>query len=273
MKFTVISNLRSHHQVAHQNAMAAGLSAHGIDPIISAGYANTKHVACWGWRHGKALRDAGHEVLVMERGYIGDRFFWSSLAWNGLNGYGEFPQADAEERFSRMGCIKPWKDGGDYVLIMGQVPADMSLRGKNLVPWYEANAVLARDSYGLPVKFRPHPVSLKKGHNVRPRHCEICTTKTLEDSLAGAAVVITYNSNSAVDSVLAGIPALSMDPGSMAYEVTGHKVGDIIKPDRDSWAERLAHCQWSLDEIQSGHAVGKLLSMKGLIKDGQLSSV
>ena len=267
MRFTVIASSRSEHQLSHQSALCAGLKLYGIDSITSIGPSSTKHVACWGWRQGKILRDAGHEVLVMERGYIGNRFSLSSLAWNGLNGYGEFPNIENcdSARFDNVATLKPWKHDGEYVLIMGQVPGDASLRGRNLMPWYESVAVLAADFYGLPVLFRPHPVAIKRGARQQPRHTQVCRADSLEKSMSKAAVVITYNSNSAVDAVLAGVPTIAYDAGSMAYPVTAHSIGELVRPDRQQWANDLAWCQWSIDEIRDGTALKGVLGMKGLI--------
>jgi hypothetical protein len=260
MQFTVIANPRASHQVQHQEALAQGLRAHGIDAVLSSSdRSRTKYVACWGWRIGKLLRNAGHEVLVMERGYLGNRFEWTSLAWNGLNGRGTFPPAprDNGERFKKHFCMLPWKSGGEYALIMGQVPGDASLQGRNLVPWYRQAAEQAAEAYGLPVHFRPHPVALRKGH----RHVVSGTIRSagaLESALAQAAVVITYNSNSGVDSVLAGVPTVAVDEGSMASPVVAKNIGEMITPNRERWAAELA---WKLDEIASGVALTNLLEI------------
>lgn len=263
MKFTLIASPGSAHQCEHQDALRHGLSAHGIESISSPrGFSSTKYVACWGWRKGKELRSRGHEVLVIERGYLGDRFSWTSLAWNGLNGKAEFPSPidDGGERFRKHFQLMPWKDGGEYILIMGQVPGDASLEGKNMLPWYELIAAEAKEKYGLPVKFRPHPMAIRRGMYQSPRGVEV-SVKSLEDDLSRAALVITYNSNSAVDAVVSGVPALSFDRGSMAYPVTGHSIGELVKPSREQWAYKLAWMQWSLSEIRSGAALVGLLDI------------
>lgn len=263
MRFSVVANTRAQHQVGHQQALAEGLRKFGVDPVItSSAHPSIKYVACWGWRLGAALRQQGHEVLVMERGYLGDRFMWTSLGWNGLNGYAEFPAHPESGRFNQHHKMRPWREtDGKYVVVMGQVPGDASLRGRNMVPWYESVAVMAADAYGLPVLFRNHPVAAQKGHNIRPRHTAPAAG-TMEDVLKDAHVVITYNSNSAVDSVLAGVPTVTMDRGSMAWDVTGHNIGELVKPDRAAWAEQLAWKQWTIDEITSGEALNGLLEMK-----------
>lgn len=254
---TVIASPRAGHQMAHQKALAEGLIRHGIDPILSHSiYGAQKHVACWGWREGKILRDRGHEVLVMERGYLGDRFAWTSLAWNGLNGYGTFPAYadDNGERFSKQAAMKPWKEGGGYVLLMGQVPGDASLKGRNMMPWYSEAAMKAQTAYEMPVKFRAHPMAVKRGIKQKPQFTEP-SGGSLDEALEGAAVVVTWNSNSGVDAVLAGVPTVTMDPGSMAWDVTAHRIGDLARPDRKAWAHQLAWKQWTIDEIASGEAL------------------
>lgn len=267
MQFTVVSSARAAHQLQHQEAMAQGLRAHGIEPVLTTvGSVKTKFVACWGWRLGKALREQGHEVLVMERGYLGDRFQWTSLAWNGLNGYGEFPiePSDNGDRFCAHHSHLPWRNGeGEYTLLMGQVPGDASLQGKSLVPWYHEVAQKAAAAYGKPVVFRPHPMAIKKGFSMHVSGAET-STRELSKDLERAHVVIAYNSNSAVDAVIAGVPAVTVDKGAMAWPVTGHDIGQRIFPDRSEWVHSLAWKQWQLDEISNGVALSGLLGMKNV---------
>lgn len=231
------------HQGTHADALVKGLEAHGVK-VKRQGYPDTKHVACWGWRNGRHLRERGHEVLVMERGYIGDRFAWTSLAWNGLNNRGTVPQVpdDGGERFETFhaGALKPWNPGGDYVLLIGQVPGDAALAGRDLSGWYAEQA--AKD-WGRPVYFRPHPLAYRRGP-VRPVPGAPVSDGGLDVALQGAAWVVTYNSNVGVDAYLAGKPTHVDDEGSMAWHVTN----------RQRWAHQLAWRQWSMDEIESGYA-------------------
>lgn len=247
------------HQLACGEAVANGIKRIGGRAAItrSGQPIATKHVACWGWRRGQTYRQSGHEVLLMERAYLGDRFKWISLGWNGLNGFATFPTQDDggarfREHFGHL--MQPWRPvgSGDYVLLVGQVPGDMSLRGRDLNPWYARVAEVAQDTYGLPVVFRPHPQAAKLGHRTPNVPRTTLSTRTLAEDLAGAAACLTWNSNTAVESVLAGVPTVSMCKGSMAYDVTGHVIGDMLRPDRDEWAARLAWCQWLPEEIAEG---------------------
>jgi hypothetical protein len=256
--FTILANRKAAHQETHAEALAAGLTSRGFEvSIVARGEVVHSHrVACWGWRNGIRLRTAGHDVLVMERGYLGDRFAWTSLGWNGLNNRATFGRReDGGARFRRHfgGLLKPWDPNGEYVLLIGQVPGDMSLQGRSLAGWYAEQASAARDHYRMPVLFRPHPVALE-----RNLHRPVAGTPDLHGSLAaalrGAAAVITFNSNTAVDALLAGKPTVVADPGSMAWGVAATEFGQVTEPAREAWLEQLAWCQFEIDEIRSGFA-------------------
>lgn len=230
--------------------VADGCYKAGVKAAITTNQPKTKNVACWGWRKGQQLRAEGHNVLVFERAYLGDRFSWTSIAWNGLNGRGDFclPKEIKPERFTNNFSLKPWKKDGDIIVIMGQLRGDMSLRGIDLTAFYEKKAAELEALYRKKVFFRPHPA--RPEANFRPNIPVI--DGNLEDVLTASFLVVTYNSNSGVDAVVSGIPALSFDKGSMAYNVTGHSVRDRITPEREHWAYKLAHCQWTPEEIKNG---------------------
>jgi len=257
MPITVIAKPSAPHQVTHQQALIEGFKAHGVNAIGAPNsyHIKTKSVACWGWKMGKRLRAAGHDVLVIERGYLGDRFKWTSLAWNGLNGHGEFPRIDgSSDRFATHFGLTPWQTNGDYVLVMGQVPGDESLQGRDLLSWYADAAKTAEKVYQKPVLFRPHPEAIRKGYKQKLTGFENCFLP-LRDSLQFAHAVVTFNSNSAVDAVVQGVPCIVFDKGTMAWDVAGKKIGERITPSRERWAAALAWKQWSMDEIASGFAL------------------
>jgi len=259
----VVVNPRAPHQVRAGEAIAEGIRSYGAPARITEHPAGDKTVVCWGWRKGKAYRQMGHDVLVMEHGYIGDRHEWTSLGWNGLNNRARFAGPGDGIRFHALfhHLLEPWRNAGRYVLLIGQVPGDMSLGGRDLTRWYEITAQNASRHYGLPVVFRPHPVAVERGQGQAIQGANLCT-RTLQDSLADAAVVITWNSNTAVESVLAGIPTLTFDEGSMAWTITGHEIGDERTPDREQWANRVAWCQWSEDEMRNGSAFEHVMRAK-----------
>lgn len=266
-KVSILAGRYSDFQNEHASAIKEGFLVHGIEATVYQHRGciprDSDLVVAWGWRNCEEFRKAGKNVLVMERGYVGDRFKYTSLAFNGLNGHGLFPVYD--DKGSRLAALfpnilQPWRGfAGDYVLLIAQVPGDASLRGVDLTSWYKSTAAKASAAYGLPVRFREHPSAIKKGFSRSiPGTIKSPNGTTLEEDLSGAALVITYNSNTGVDAALAGVPVLVNNSGSMAHqmragEAPGHDLCYDEPELRKHWSERLACCQWNLDEIRTGY--------------------
>ena len=158
------------HQKEAGEVLRAGLDALGAADL------GANVVACWGWRAGCQFHRMGKDVLVLERGYLGDRFSFTSIAWNGLNNRAEFPEypGDRGQRLASLGVsLAPLRAAGqgDYVLLAGQVSGDMALNGHNLKPWYQRMAVEARQVYGLEVVFRPHPDEWNRKRHFTVKGC------------------------------------------------------------------------------------------------------
>lgn len=271
-RIDIVAAPHSKHQVEHKDAIISGLSKYGINSKWhhSSFSCRARTVVVWGWRCGKHFRDRGHDVMVMERGYIGDRLGkWSALMLNGLNGRAGFPvpKDDGGARFMQYHAdlYKPWNPDGDYVLLIGQVDGDSALQGKDLGPWYQRCCDRIRAT-GQRCVFRQHPQEAKRGI-VRKVSGAHTSNRTLEEDLAGASLVVTWNSNTAVDAMLAGKPIVAEDHGSMAYSVAeGNSIEQwqTSEPkNRFKWASDLAWCQWTLDEIRDGSALeGFLLGLE-----------
>ena len=250
-EITVILRIRAKHQTENMEAIRDGFKALGV-PVVLQG-ANvpikTKHVALWGWRLGKELRDQGYEVMVAEHGYIGDRFKHTSLAWNGLNGYGTFAEyPDDAERFTAHGGeILPWKYNDDApALLLGQLKDDQSLKGENIESLY--NEWVRKSD--RPVIYRPHPVMQAKGMAFSIKAEE--SQGTLREALDKCSYALAFNSNSLVDALMYGVPAVAMDRGSMVHRLCGEGLGHIIRPKREKVLYSLAWKQFTLDEIAKG---------------------
>ena len=257
----VLVNPRMSHQGSWAEAFAEGLKRHGWEAQISTDCLKADLVAMWSTRRQdviKQVRAECREIVIAERGYMGDRKRYCSVSFGGeLNGRAEFrgPFGDAS-RFERLfaDLIKDWNPTPNgYALIMGQVDGDMSTKGVDLVRWYR-HASKVMEAQGWRVKMRLHPLAGGSGYAAY-RESQMASTDDLAADLAGAGVVVTYNSNSGVDAALAGRPVIAMDRGSMAWDVAGHAFDEIVMPDRSAWAPRLAWCQWSKDEMRSGECM------------------
>ena len=260
-KAVLIIRQKEGHQITWIDAFAEGLKRHGWQVKVETGYELADLVVIWGTRKrdiiGRTKADGG-EICILERGYLGDRFFWTSVSFGGgLNGRGEFRRPDdydGRRFYRRFGdLMRPWhQPEGGYALLIGQVPGDMSLQHVNIESWYSKTA-RALEAAGWNVLFREHPLAGRRGGTRASGLKRV--DGSLEDAMRGARLVVTYNSNAAVEAALFGRPVIAMDEGSMAWQVAGHEIGEIIMPYRADWAARLAWCQWSDAEMRSGECM------------------
>lgn len=267
-EFSILMAVNSKHQNDHADALASGFDVHGIkyEKILARGNIRNKNVAIWGWRLGKELYLRGHNCLIMERGYIGDRFKYTAMGWNGLNNYATFPKYpdDNGERFRQHNVkIKPWKKNGEYIVIMGQVHNDASLQGNDISQWYSDIAKKAYDIYKKPVFFRPHPDAMRRGGYMYVDGLKNIVGN-LDDVLESALFTIAFNSNSCLDSIIAGVPCYAGDKGTMAYDLCMKDLNNLIYPSREKKLHEISYTQWNLNEIAAGTPI------KRLIECGQL---
>jgi hypothetical protein len=176
-------------------------------------------------------RDGG-DYLLVDRCSFGDTEQYVSLVRNGHGRRGDHrvPAEVDGLRWEAMGHeLKPWQSRGSRVVLCGQTET-YSPRYASLDAWHESVPA---------THFRAHPAGVNS--------TGLPPATDFED-----AVAVTLNSSIGVKCVIDGIPTVTMDEGSMAWDVTGHSLDDIRMPDRTLWAWRLAHTQYSDAEIREG---------------------
>lgn len=263
MSFTVgiFYHSARQHQSVQLEAARKGFERHGLNVLRST---PDKPIECdlavfWSCHQTKVIeaqRRSKRDYLVMERGYVGDRFRWTSMGFNGLNGRAHFHAdgmpGDRWERY--FDCMGKWTRGGEYILLVGQVTGDASIKHIDFKAWAREAVGQIRGSFpGVPIRWRPHPKEVERKSYSELPGTEL-SVRPLSEDLAGARCVVTYNSNTGVDAVLAGVPTVTMDIGAMAWDVSAHEIGQFAFPDRTQWAYDLAYKQWTLYEIETGIA-------------------
>lgn len=252
------------HQKSHGAAIRKGLERHGIECEFVNGdrfAASADFHVTWGAQVKRPtifeLSDLESKpVLVMERAYLPDRMEWTSMGWGGLNNRAHFPKCpDDGERFEKHwpDLLKPWRRSNNgHVLVCGQVPGDSSVHGVDLGAWIQEVV----ETLSGEVVFRPHPVMIERNISIQyPIGASVSTHDTLAEDLIGCRLCITYNSNSGVEAVLAGIPTVCWDKGAMAWTMTTRSPWEKpLRPNRKAWAHHLAWCQWQREEIEDGTA-------------------
>lgn len=156
-----------------------------------------------------------------------------------------------------------YRKQGRHILIIGQVPGDTSLLGADIVAWMRDTAQSLKQYTDRPVIIRPHPSTKPNDLKTIARalrfdrqvSIEMPPKGTIYDALRDCWATVTYSSSSAVDSLLAGVPAIAMCEASVAWPVTDHDLSRVENPtlhDREQWLYDLAYAQWSTEEIASG---------------------
>jgi hypothetical protein len=202
-------------------------------------------------------RKSNLDVVVLETGYIhrGDNpdcYYAAGL--NGLNGRADFKNRNMPpDRFNLLNInLKPWKNGGEYILVAGQVPWDASVDHVDYINWIDQTINKLKKISNKKIKFRPHP--LAKMPVIF--NCEY-SVDTLEMDLEKSESVVCFNSNIGVDAAIHGIPVFVDDIGSMVYEIANKDINEINNPelkDRRQCFYDLAYTQWNLIEMKNGLA-------------------
>ena len=262
MKIVLFARGEGFHSYGHEMAFLEGLRRHGhsveVCPVGTVP-ANVDLAILWGVRHKRLIlniREKGGDYLVLERGYIGDRQKYISCGFNGLNGKANFMNKGLGDFRSKhfQHLMQPFiKNRGNYIVIMGQMENDASVKYIGFNNWLDDTFRQLKNITDRKIYYRPHPLSINQHvtEGLEVIHGD------LHHVIQKAHCVVTLNSNSGVDTILAGVPCVSMDRGSMIYDVTQHNINAVIKPvfkDRQQWFNELAYCQWTDEEMASGAA-------------------
>lgn len=213
----------------------------------------------------KKLHKQNTKVLLLERGFIKRDFYFQSRYYNKDNSYVSTNYVDSS-RWEKMGIeLKQWKKKGEYFLLIMQVPWDASVQESNHFQWCSSVLRKLRDITDDKILVRPHPLFLTNKSrggisNLKidlPSNCEIIDSSkvTLKDSLVHAKCVINFNSTCGSESIIEGVPTITMNIDSIAYDISMNDLSDIVNiqyPERDNWASNLAYNQWSTKEFEKG---------------------
>lgn len=203
--------------------------------------------------HQSALR---RRVLVIEKGYV-RRDAYYAVGWDHFNGRADFMNAGSPpDRWQQLDVrLMPWRGRERHpnILVVGQVPHDASVQHIVFIDWASQIVHHCNRLFDKKIVWRPHPLARSMTPDILGAET---SRQSLEEDLAEAETVITFNSNTAVDSVIAGVPTLTYDIGSMAWTVTRHTLPEAThraEPEnREQWAHNLAYTQWTLGEMRNG---------------------
>ena len=194
-------------------------------------------------------------------------FLWDDAKW----GFEHIEDDRSKKVFERNGYDPdvPWKQDGEYILLCMQKVGDASLRDADVFEWTENTVNDIRKHTDRKIIIRPHPLYRKSSlHNtLKEKVLNVSNTHwqetdllkdgfvSIQEQLQKAWCTVTYTSGSGIDAVINGIPNIACDTGSMVYDVSSKDIAEVENPyrgEKKEWTNRIAHCQWNIDEFESG---------------------
>lgn len=226
------------------------------DPDVVVVFGVYKRKVPISWPRGGVLKKHWSKTaVILETGYVErgdgeDNYYAAGL--NGLNNRADFRNKDMPGDRAKDIELHDWKKG-DHVLLCGQIPWDASCQHVDLPQWLKHMASKIRDHTTRPIMYREHPL-MKGTIDVGADYVSQADLKT---DLLNAHCVVTFNSNTSVDAILAGVPAFVFDEGAMSWDVANHTLEKMPvpnTPDRQQWLNNLMYTQWRPNEMSEGKA-------------------
>lgn len=167
-----------------------------------------------------------------------------------------------------------WQNfGRNNILLLLQLPGDASLRGTNVYEWAQWAVREIRKHSDKPIRVRTHPAhNPKAGDEFHDFVFDLAMngdsgvsfscgkTISLKQELEAAYCTVAFSSGSSIDSVLAGVPAITCDPGNFAFDISSHYIEDVKHPMQvdvatvQQWLANLAYSQWTAEEMKNSAA-------------------
>lgn len=168
---------------------------------------------------------------------------------------------------------KGWNNNKEgHVVLLLQLPGDASLRGIDMYDWAKWALQKIKENCDRKIIVRTHPhhnpkeldvlhkfiseIALEEDARVKVRIGN--QEATLEKDLKDAYCTVSYSSGSSIDSIIAGIPTVALDPANFAYGISTNFLEEIEslryaeEADVTQWLSNLAYSQWSVEEMENG---------------------
>ena len=195
-------------------------------------------------------------TIVLESAFVLRKKYFAA-GFGGIHGGADF-KSDGKplDRWKLMEVdVQPWQRRPEgYMLVCGQLPRDTNVQNTDHIGWCQ-KVVRYYRKIGVPVLFRPHPRSDDPMvYEISPDLLD--TNKKISQSLSKARAVVTWNSTSGIDAMLAGVPVIAQGQDSMAGLIASLDLDPdkLIYPDRTPLLAKIGYAQWTLREMMDGLA-------------------
>jgi len=230
-------------------------------------------------QHDMAIKfeKAGAKVIMFENPYIKlDGNFWYSVALKYHNNIKHsLPKLDSGERWESFNKeILPWRESGNHILIATQAKrfnnAGIGYElSKQPIGW-DLNIIkkIRKHTATRDILFRQHPNGFEfegfKSYQRVIKNLYHSNGKTpIEKDLQNAWCTVVHTSNSATNSLLAGVPVMLCGPNLFLKDACSpgimHLNNPIMPDNRLELFERMAWNQFNIEEIASGFLLDLIL--------------
>ena len=231
-------------------------------------------VVMWSWLLGMYGRDAIYnhykktntKFVILEVGALQRNTSWK-VAINGINRDADFGNQTVDDNRLSLFNLTPkaWHNSGEHIIVCGQNERSIAWNQGNMAKWANQMVEWIRSHTDKPIWFRPHPrfpvhfkaAAEQKIFVSQPKRIKLVGSTDEVDftsALANAHAVVNYNSNPAIESVLAGVPVY-VDESSLCWPVgnaIGSDIENPVKPDRTEWCKQISYTEWFVEEIKQG---------------------
>lgn len=214
--------------------------------------------------------------IIIEQGFL-NRKHYRSFGINGFSGLSKIkPTKCPKDRFEKLNIdVKDMKKNNfDQILICGQLPWDTQVQHIDYNKYINDIFKKLKKLTTKKIVFRYHPLYKDNPKSNRfkltiPNYINIDNNKNLIDSIHSSFCVISYNSNSLVETIIEGVPVIALDKMSIIYDISENSINNINNiyiPDKNTILQKLyniSYMQYTTDEFKNGVAfkyINKLLN-------------
>lgn len=246
------------------HAFRTAIAAQHKGPLL------TVETGFWGRETIKRSFNWYHNLLGHRRAFYKFRHSFYRIALDGsLPGDADFCNTNSPpDRWEKQSAalnirLKPYRSAGEHVVIIGQIPGDAAMRGMDVCQWLGATARSVRRLTDRPIVVRPHPGM--KNEDFATLQLELATVPNLRisdlgslstvDELERAHCTICYSSSFSLDSLLAGVPVITLSRFNIAAPICSRRIEDVAEPplpEREQLFYNIAYAHWTPEEIRSG---------------------
>lgn len=239
-------------QMAFIQRFARGCNGQIVD-VKTAYASDPKHEWCIrGAKFRKEVQEAwrqGRTFYYIDNGYFGNngRKQWFRIIRNHVHDLREI-KGRPGDRLARCDILLKPRNQGRRILLAPPSEKSFLMWNIDQQQWIDETLIQIRERTDRPIDLR-----LKEKRDIRTK------TKPMTHSLDDVHCVVTYNSVIAVESIMLGVPAITLGPNAAAT-VASTTLDDIDNPRfpdddlRHRWLKHLSYSQFTYDEMSNGTA-------------------